>query len=396
MSKALALPSTEAAESPSTEQQRPQEVVQKDAAETAETSTASSAPEQSTPAPAPVAATSSRVEAFLAERAAKLEAQRKKDAEEAKRQRLEKGKAKAESESESTSGEKSKAVTSQAKHADALKRKQKEAREERQRILKQIEDDRAARKARLAERVAERQATLEAQAQEQAENSASPTQMSSITRASEHCSLQVRLFDGSTIRNRFPSQNRLGSDVRKWIDETRQDGSHPYQFKVLLTPLPNKTIDITEEDQSLQDLGLAPSSTLILQPVSKAVSASYPGAESQNPLSRLIAMIVAFVSQIWAVIFGFVTTLFSTAGPPQPETASPLVDTAAASGRDDGRIKGLQTSRDRRNDQQFYNGNSVGFTAILYRSSQIPSELHDANQGQYQTNFEPRGDEEEE
>lgn len=293
----------------------------------------------------------STVQTLLSERAARLEAQRKKEAEEAKLRR----KAKA------AEGEKPKGSEAQTKHAESLKRRQKEAREERQRILQAIEDDKAARKARQSEKEAERKLAFEAQNQDK--QTASPALSSTLpatTRSSQHCFLQVRLFDGSTLRNRFPSGSRLGADVRKWVDENRGDDKHPYTFKVVLTPLPNKNIDITEEDSSLQDLGLTPSSTLILVPASKTAVAAY-AASSGNPVSRFIAFILALINGFIANIIAFFTTMFSTSGPPRqhPAPEAGREQTAVASGLDEARIKELRTLRERRNEQQFYNGNSV-------------------------------------
>lgn len=283
----------------------------------------------------------------------RVEAQQKKAAEEAR------SRAKAKAEAKAAEVERTGVPDPQSKHADMLKKKRKEAREEKERILQAIEDDKAARKARQAEREAERRMSLEAQKGEAlAHGAPAPAPAAKLrpaARASEHCALQVRLFDGSTIRNRFPSGNRLGADVRNWVDASRGDDKQAYAFKVVLTPLPNKTVETSEEGQSLQDLGLTPSSTLILVPVAKSIAAAYP----TNPVLRLIAFIMACITGFFGGIVNFFATMFSTSGPVgQPEPAAVSLGGAMASGRDGGR---RQEIRDRRNDQQFYNGNSVCF-----------------------------------
>ncbi|KXX80903.1 UBX domain-containing protein 4 [Madurella mycetomatis] len=324
----------------------------------AESSTSSSG--QATP-PTP---NESQVQSLLTERAARLAEKKRKDEEEAKRQRAEKAKAKAEAEA---SG--SKKPDAQSKHAEALRRKQREAREERQRILKAIEDDKVARKAKQAELEAERKA---AQNQNTVPFAPASQLLPSTGKLSEHCSLQVRLFDGSTIRSRFSSEVTL-KDVRKWVDDTRQDGKAPYTFKVLLTPLPSKRIDVTEEGKSLQSLELAPSSTLILVPVPKYTAAYGSAAGTAaalqgNIFQRLIAYFLGIITGFFGAIFTFFSTLLSTndpPAPPEPAAASPSrAEASAGAGpvrRGGRRIAGLDHSDERRGDQQFYNGNSTNF-----------------------------------
>ncbi|KAL2023515.1 hypothetical protein VTK56DRAFT_2123 [Thermocarpiscus australiensis] len=309
----------------------------------------------------------SRVQLLLAERAARLAEQKKKQEEEAKRQRAEKAKAKAQAEADG-----SRKPDEQSKHAEALRKKQREAREERQRILKAIEDDKAARRARKAELEAERKAAAAAALENQNTAPFSPASqlLPSTGRLSEHCSIQVRLFDGSTIRSRFSSNDTL-KDVRQWVDTTRKDGKEPYTFKVLLTPLPSKTIDVTEEGKSLQSLELAPSSTLILVRVPKSTAArtssAAPAVETQgNVFQRLIAYILAIVTGIFNAISAFFTTLFSTRAPPaaqeHPASRTSQSQVGADAARRRGRrIAGLDRADERRNEQQFYNGNSTNF-----------------------------------
>ncbi|KAM7189767.1 UBX domain containing protein [Naviculisporaceae sp. PSN 640] len=296
----------------------------------------------------------------------------------------------------------------QVKQAELVKKKQREAREERQRILKAIEDDKIARQARKAELEAERLAAAAAASGEETKDSASTTAASASTskprssngRLSETCAIQVRLLDGSTIRNRFSSTADTVQSVRKWVDETRTDGKTPYNFKILLTPLPSKAILATEEKQSLRELKLAPSATLILvpaagkkytRPQASASASANSGSSSSatvtnddpddgdvyeggggNPFIQLINFLLGIINGFFGLIASFFTTLFSTAGPPQPVDQPsqpgqqrPQASSATTTGRAGGgsRIKGLERERrpEKRNDQQFYNGNSTNF-----------------------------------
>ncbi|KAK4042181.1 hypothetical protein C8A01DRAFT_44829 [Parachaetomium inaequale] len=322
----------------------------------AEESSASSSGQSTPPSP-----TGSRMQSLLAERAASLiQQQKKKDQEEAARQHAEKAKAEALA---------SKKTAEQSKHAAALKKQQQEAREERERILKAIEDDKVARKAQQAEAAAARRLSVASEKPDAAQLVVPPP--AAAGKFSEHCAIQVRLFDGSTIRHRFSSSETL-KDVRKWVNETRGDGKAAYTFKVLLTPLPSKTIDVAEEDKTLQALELAPSSTLILLRVPKfaatySASARPVAGEAQgSAFQRFVAYVLAIITGFFSTVSAFFSTLFSTAGPPaasEPSTSqtSQSQPAADAARRRGGRIAGMDHMDGRRNDQQFYNGNSTNF-----------------------------------
>lgn len=294
--------------------------------------------------------------------------------------RKEKGKMPAEGGNSNKSGSGSE-EPSKAKQSDSVKKasqqlaeKQRQAREERARVLKLIADDRAERKAkeelRRQEREAERSASSATGPTQQASEAPATAPSSSVQRKHDQCAIQVRLFDGSTIRTRLPATATLAQDVRPWIDENRTDGKDPYSFKVILTPLPNRAIDhATEEDKTLQELDLTPSSTLVLTPMDRYVTAyTNMNAGLGNPVSRLVTAVLAFVVNILGGIAGAIGGGGGAArGDDQGEdaghelTSSPSSSTQAqATGRDGGgRIQGFQNPDDRRKDYQLYNGNSV-------------------------------------
>lgn len=298
---------------------------------------------------------------------------------EAERRRQVARKEREEMEKERRRKEKGKMPASQDPKDDAVKKasqqlaeKQRKAREDKARVLKLIEDDKAERRARSERQRAERQASVTENVSDTA-SGATVAPSSPATRRHDQCAIQVRLFDGSTIRTRFPAKATISQDVRKWIDENRTDGIDPYTFKIILTPLPNKAIDhATEEDKTLEELGLAPSSTLVLTPVDRYSSAyTSMNAGLTNPVSRFVTAVLAFLVNILGGITGALgglghdgTAVNSTEEGSRVGTSqNNRVESqgqAAASGRDgSGRIKGFQNPDDEKKDHQLYNGNSV-------------------------------------
>ena len=284
---------------------------------------------------------SENVRRILAERAARLQAQREEDE---RKVREERNKAKGKAKEEAAAGANTDAAKAH-KHAEMVKERRHQEQEERQRILKRIQDDKAERRLRAAEREQQR---LESQTAGDVAASlvnAPETKLSSKPKIGEMAYLQTRLFDGSTIRSRFKTGSSL-RDVRSWVDKNRTDGKDPYTFKHVLTPLPNKTIDETEEDKALGELGLVPSATLVLIPVTKYSSAYANG----NIFSQLIGMILGF--------FTWLLGLVGLGRRAEPVEAASSSD-AASTSTDRSRIRGFQNSEDRPRDQQLYNGNSV-------------------------------------
>lgn len=306
---------------------------------------ASDSPSQSTSRPPPQEQHSSNVDRILAERAARLQAQKEAADRKAKEDRA---KAKEKAKAEAEAGVNSDAARTH-KQAELLKKKRQQEQEERKRILQRIEDDREERKMRAAERKSarlEEQSTGDVAA---ALVTSPESKMPSTTRLGEMAAVQVRLFDGSTLRSRFKTASSV-RDLRKWVDENRGDGREPYRFKQVLTPLPNKDIDDTEEDKDLGTLGLAPSSTLVLVPVLKATTA-YAGG-SGGMLGSLFGYIYG--------LFAWILTFIGIGGG-RPPAARGETSSAQSSAQDAERVRmrEMQQSATRRRNQQLYNGNSV-------------------------------------
>ncbi|KAI1804777.1 hypothetical protein F4811DRAFT_259738 [Daldinia bambusicola] len=319
--------------------------------------------------PSPAPAESSRQGQNSLE-ARRLEAEKK--AKEAKEAEAKEAKAKAEREvkaqerrkaSESNEGQSSSSSRPERSYAEEVRRQKIRAAEDRKRILKRIEDDKRERREREAE---ERQARLLLSSTNDAEASSSqtppialPRRQASSSSGGDHCNLQVRLFDGSTIRSRFKSDATLGAEVRNWIDEARTDGDAPYTFRIVLTPLPNKAVEPAEESQSLLSLGLAPSATLVLVPA--RYSSAFARA-SDGIVWRGLAYVLGFFGTGYgflAGILGGLAGLLAGRGAAAPEEV-PLQNMAA--GRTAAsRIRGFEGAEERRRDSQLYNGNSLNF-----------------------------------
>ncbi|OTA87542.1 hypothetical protein M434DRAFT_81176 [Hypoxylon sp. CO27-5] len=309
-------------------------------------------PATSSAAPAPPAAQSTSAQS--SQEAKRLEAEKKAKEAKLKAER----EAKAKERRDMNEGNNSHHGAAERTYAEEIRQKKIHAAEERKRILKRIEDDKRERREREAQ---EKQARLLLSAAHGNEGSSSQTPAIPLPRRQEggthgdHCNLQVRLFDGSTIRSRFKNDATLAGDVRKWIDEERTDGDAPYTFRVVLSPLPNKAIEPTEETESLLSLGLAPSATLVLVPAK--YSSAYAHADN------LIFRSLLYILGIFGTGYGLLTD--------STTEEIPLGD--IATGRTPPRIRGFRNPEDERRDAQLYNGNSVSLSL----------------------NFEPRRDDEE-
>ncbi|CCT69804.1 related to UBX7 UBX (ubiquitin regulatory X) domain-containing protein [Fusarium fujikuroi IMI 58289] len=296
--------------------------------------------QQRTP-PTAVPSTSENVRRILAERAARLQAQKEENERKVKEERARtKEKAKAEAEAGMDTDN-----ARAHKQAEAVRKKKQKDQEEKARILKRIEDDKAERRLRAELREKQKIDNLKGGDVAASLVNAPETKLSSSSKSGAITALQVRLFDGSTLRNRFKTTAHL-KEVRQWVDENRGDGSQPYTFKQVLTPLPNKNIDETEEDKPLGDLGLFPSSTLVLIPVKKFTTAY---DESQGIVSRVIGFILSIFTWIFSLFGG---------GDDRAGHRGPMNDAPASSQE---RVQSFQNRRDHQRDQQLYNGNSLNF-----------------------------------
>ena len=258
------------------------------------------------------------------------------------------------------------AKAKQASYAQNQRKRQFENKLERERILKQIEHDKAERKEKELQRKAliqEEQKGSDGAGGLVDDHLSSEISCRSTLAKKEECAIQVRMFDGSTIRGRFPSDQTLRSNIRPWVDRERSDGDHPYNFKQILAPMSNRPLSISDEEESLQSLGLAPSGTLVIIPV-QGYTAAY--IADQGILSKGAAIGLNAVSAGAGIISGALGTVlgFGTATAPannpsvrEVSPQGPSSDTIGAVSNIN--IRTLHDQPEDQEDHQLYNGNQV-------------------------------------
>lgn len=265
---------------------------------------------------------------------------------------------------------------------DALRKKKKDEADELARINARIEQDKAARRAhaeaRKVEREKERSTTSQKETQSRTTTSSKGSQAKTVN-------LNVRLFDGTTIRSPFPRTVTLQDEVRSWVDKEfsklAQDDPNinnkqlpPYFFRHILAPQPSRELSAGDESQSLGDIDMAPSATLVLVPV-KGYTDAYSGSSGG---------IVGTATGLFGGAFGFLSSTVGYVGntigsviglgPTHPQAATgqttgpqssqaqpqpPASDSASI------RVRTLADQRAREpRDQQFYNGNQVCLSAV--------------------------------
>jgi outer membrane biosynthesis protein TonB len=252
------------------------------------------------------------------------------------------------------------------------------ARAERERIKAQIRADREERR-RLDEM--RKQAPSQQDPTDRdpsAPSSSTYARSASRPTPSAEVRVQVRTFDGSTLRTTLPSTSTITTRLRPWIDSTSHT-SIPYNLKLILTPLPNRTIEAGEEDTSLSDLGIVASCTFVMVPVRGYVeSYSSGGLLGQNGLLGGVGGMVSggynLVSGTAGWALGGVRSFLGYAGEQQQQgqmvggngggsTGPGPASDASGGGAKNVRIRTLadQRAEAERRNQQFYNGNTLNF-----------------------------------
>lgn len=179
--------------------------------------------------------------------------------------------------------------------------------------------------------------------------------------SSSEVRVQVRTFDGSTLRSTFPKTSTISSQVRPWVDSSAQQKT-PYNFKMILTPQPNRTIEAAEEEKSLADLDIIRSCTLVMVPVKGFVDSYAP--PSSGILGSAVSGGYNLVSGSVGAVLGGVRSVFGfgQVTAESPEHSGPA---EASSEPPPGQVR-VRTLADQRidaqkKDQQFYNGNQLNF-----------------------------------
>jgi hypothetical protein len=275
-----------------------------------------------------------------------------------------------------------------------LQREKMEQKEERERIRNQIKQDQEARKQRSAE---ERNRSMAAAAAETQGTSTVPAAQNTSSTASvrkpvSEYRLQVRLFDGSSVRASFPLSATIRKDIRPWLEGHRGGDSQPYNLKHILTPLPNYTISAAEEERALEEIGLGPTASLVMVPVPSYIEAYASPSLTDSLPGRAVSAGYGLVSGVVGGAAGLVGSFLgygvsaAAAVSSRPAAASSSDDSnqsTAASSRPTPRTTGsginIRTLRDQEQDRnEFYNGNTVGISVTFSKCSFVTnnSTLH--------------------
>jgi len=137
------------------------------------------------------------------------------------------------------------------------------------------------------------------------------------------------------------------------------DDTRPYNLKHILTPLPNRTLSVAEESQTLQDLNLGSTANLVMVPV-QTYTTAYAAAGSLP--GRGISAMYNVVSGVASTATGIVGSILGYgASTPANESESVTPPRENARARPTGpNIRTLRDQQNERGDSQFYNGNQVG------------------------------------
>lgn len=180
--------------------------------------------------------------------------------------------------------------------------------------------------------------------------------------------LQVRLFDGRSVRSSFAPTQTIHSDVRPWLDHQMDTEQKPYNLKHILNPLPSCTLSVSEESLTLEELGLGSTANLVMVPVASYTDA-YSTAGSSLPV-RGMAAAYNIVTSAASAATGYVGSLVgygptgSTASgngssPAKPDPSYPGSTRAQGLRVHKPVIRTLRDRESDDNDSQFYNGNQV-------------------------------------
>ncbi|KAF9284416.1 hypothetical protein BGZ68_004690 [Mortierella alpina] len=176
---------------------------------------------------------------------------------------------------------------------DKIEKEKREEAEYKKRVKQALEEDKARRKAEK-ERAQAAAAATKAQSAPAPEEVLTPSdiraQNAGLAQARNDAApalafdssrLNIRLFDGSSIRNTFKATDTL-QDVRNWINENQEGDENAYNIVQLI---PQRTF--TDETKMLRDLELCPSATLVLKKT--ATSSSAYGAAGDGAVPALMS-----------------------------------------------------------------------------------------------------------
>ena len=286
--------------------------------------------------------------------------------------KTEKGKERQESSSEVSSKAPGNTIDDPTKMQQALqvkdqRKRQREAKAVRERIVRQIAADKVKR--REKEELRRAQAKLDTEKLQAGVNESARGLPQTVDKGKsilgKECNLQIRTLDGSTLRRRFPIEQTVGTNVRRWVKQENASGARSYTFRQILTPLPNRLITDSDEEETLGALGFAPSATLIMVPVKGSVAAysNQPGF-----LSGTIVSLYSIVTGWLGLLLQHIRTFLgagqtdSSHEPGGSEGSSEVSATGTQPATSTGvKIRRLYDQDEKKDHQQLYNGNQLNF-----------------------------------
>ncbi|KAG0375652.1 hypothetical protein BGX24_008823 [Mortierella sp. AD032] len=180
----------------------------------------------------------------------------------------------------------------------------------------------------------------------QARNDAAPAL------AFESSRLNIRLFDGSSIRNTFKATDTL-EQVRSWINANQEGDENAYNIVQLI---PSRTF--TDESKMLRDLELCPSATLVLKRT--ATSSSAYGGSGDGAVPTLVGYgwsALGFAGKLASSAYNTVSYYSPLAAPNANSANSSSSGTGSSSAQSD---QTSQSAANKKKDKETsYNGNST-------------------------------------
>ncbi|KAJ0422120.1 hypothetical protein BJY00DRAFT_97144 [Aspergillus carlsbadensis] len=193
----------------------------------------------------------------------------------------------------------------------------------------------------------------------------SPANPASTPEAPTQYRLQVRLFDGRSVRSTFSPSHTIRKDVRPWLDSQMEERK-PYNLKHILTPLPNQTLTIAEEDRPLPEIIIGSTATFVMVPIKSYIEAySEPGS---LPV-RAVSFVYGVVSSVFGTATGYVGSLlgYGQNQVAQPQSEASQTSGSLSSGETPRRrpfgpnIRTLRDPMEGQDRSEFYNGNQLNF-----------------------------------
>ncbi|KAK3832894.1 MAG: hypothetical protein JOS17DRAFT_740939 [Linnemannia elongata] len=181
----------------------------------------------------------------------------------------------------------------------------------------------------------------------QARNDAAPAL------AFESSRLNIRLFDGSSIRNTFKATDTL-EQVRNWIDANQEGDETAYNIAEFI---PSRTF--TDESKMLRDLELCPSATLVLKRTATSSSAYEGSGDGAVPTLMgygwsALGLAGKLASSAYNTVSYYNPLSAANAIPPSSSTGGSSSSSSAQGARSS------QSAADKKKDRETsYNGNST-------------------------------------